>query len=341
MQESDKRGETKDGGTLSAHPSQDVAQNAALNLTATREVISLITHLAAALDIPVPEERWPTVIVNESAKLSSYSVDDNSITIAKRHLNDGATYAEEATHFLKGIISPPPKADETNSSEMEDYKIIQDFCGRLGRDFAKRICMGSELEHLFVGTSKDDGAILTGVTHGTAERAERIPPEIEREIQSMRASAALFHDLRDRIDRILNEEWQANTLELPRATTLLKHEIANVIQSANTPALAVERFTQIRDFVDQKMALTQHEISRVLDVLRTSGNAAEDCASRISRDCGLTPLAISDVENHTRGYSSAEELMRTHPDTWPEQFKQIMHLSVIETRNPEGYLAPL
>jgi hypothetical protein len=181
MQESDKRGHVQEHGAKNEAPAAGISHEAALvlpetlDITVTREILSLATRMAAALDISVPNERWPTVRVSESAQTSAYSLEDNSITIAKKHVNCGGTYAEEVTHFLKAITMPPPENPEENIVDMDYYMAFQEMCGRLGRDFAERLCAGSELAHLFVGSNEDEGGKDCGSSPGSRGETRELP----------------------------------------------------------------------------------------------------------------------------------------------------------------------
>ena len=337
MQESDKRKPGQDAATSAAALSPD----AVLSLGVTRDILSLGTRMAAALGISVPDDKWPTVIVSSSAQTSSYSPTANSITIRSNDVNLGSTYAEEVTHFLKCITTPPPLDHSPESGAIEDYKRLQELCGRLGRDFAMRMSVGTDLEHLFVGTSTDDGEALSNVVHEAASKLEGVQLHIDKQILALNQSVTLLTDLKDHLDRTLDTEWRADTEVLPEATVLLKQRVGELITSTATPLCTLGRLQTIREFVEPKTALTPYEVQQVLDVIRTGRNSDESLALRLTLQSSLVPLAIADAEIHGQAYAAAEELMRKHPDTWPEHFKKMMHLSLEEARDPKGYLASM
>ena len=337
MQESDKRKPGQDATTSAAALSPD----AVLSLGVTRDILSLGTRMAAALGISVPDDKWPTVIVSSSAQTSSFSPTDNSITIRSNDVNLGSTYAEEVTHFLKCITTPPPLDHSLESGAIEDYKSLQELCGRLGRDFAMRMCVGSDLERLFVGASTDEGEELLRLAHAAASKAEAGLFHIENQIIALNQSAALMTDLRESVDRILDTEWQEGTELLPEATAFIKQRVSEALRCTATPPCAKIRLEAIMEFVEPKDTLTPCEVLQVLDVIRTGNNSDESLALRLTLQSGLVPLAIADAEIHGQAYAAAEELMRNHPDTWPEHFKKMMHLSLEEARDPKGYLASM
>lgn len=337
MQESDKRKPVQDATA----PAADLLPDATLKLDVTRDMLSLATRMAAALDINVPDDKWPTVIVSSSAQTSSYSPSDNTIIIKSSDVNLGSTYAEEVTHFLKCITTPPPVDHSFESGAIADYKSLQELCGRLGRDFAKRMSVGTDLEHLFVGTSTDEGKALSNVVHEAASKLEGVQHHIEKQIHALNQSVTLLTDLKEHLDRTLDTEWRDDTEVLPEATALLKQRVGELITSTATPLCAMDRLQTIREFVEHKTALTPYEVQKVLDVIRTGRNSDESLALRLTLQSGLVPLAIADAEIHGQAYAAAEELMRSHPDTWPEHFKTCMHLSLEEARDPKGYLASI
>lgn len=337
MRESDRRESVQDATALAAGLSPD----ATLKLDVTRDILSLATRMAAALDITVPDDKWPTVMVSSSAQTSSYSPSDNTIIIKSSDVNLGSTYAEEVTHFLKCITTPPPLDHSLESGAIEDYKSLQELCGRLGRDFAMRMSVGTDHEQLFVGTSTDDGKALSNVVHEAASKLEGVQHHIEKQIRALNQSVTLWTDLKEDLDRTLDTEWRDDTEVLPEATALLKQRVGELITSTATPSCTMGRLQTIREFMEHKTDLTLYEVQKVLDVIRTGRNSDESLALRLTLQSGLVPLAISDAEIHGQAYAAAEELMRSHPDTWPEHFKKLMHLSLEEARDPKGYLASI
>jgi hypothetical protein len=222
MQESDKRGQAREEAVSNAGPAADLSRDAELGFSVTRDVLSLAARMASALGISVPDDRWPTVIVGDSSPTSSYSPDDNSITIAKKDLHNGSTYAEEVTHFLKAITTPPPEVREDNLLDVDHYKVVQEICGRLGRDFAERLCAGSALAHLFVGPKEDEGAKISELARDASEKLESSQLLLTQRARALEASAALLRSLKGEVDQILDQEWQRDTTELPKATAFLK-----------------------------------------------------------------------------------------------------------------------
>lgn len=340
MRESDKRVLTDQQATSSPDRAESLGQDTALQLTIQRDVLSLATRMAEALNITIPDDRWPTVAVSDTAPTSKYSLGDNSITIASRHLNDGFTYAEEITHFLKTILSPPTTDQVDTSDEMVDYKTLHELCGRLGRNFAHRICEGTELEHLFKKPSEGDGERLKKSVSEAEDRFDRTATESDRLIHEFRNSAACFGQLESELEKIIDDEWKGNTVECPQATALLKRRIPEILESPSTPAIAITRLRQIGDFIETPATLSAHDTSRVLDALRTCGGADNDRAIQLTLQTGLASLTILDMDIHAQAYTAAEDFMRAHPDTWLHDFKTIMRLSVADLRNLGGIKDP-
>lgn len=322
-------------------PTETPTPDTSLHLSAQRDVLSLAARMAAALDISVPDSKWPSVTLSATAPTSSYSLTENSITIATRHLNNGFIYGEEVAHFLRTLMFPPPPSESTPPEERMLYRATQELCGRMGRDFAHKISEGSPLSTVFEGTSAREGEEFFAYVKASADTMVGAVSQREKEAFEFQKSASLFSGLLNQLDDSLNTEWQPTTTSFPLATTLLKQRATEIFNSPDTPSSAKERLQRLLEFLTPREDLNHYEIEKVRDVLRGCRDADEHRAATITLENGAAALALQDAEIHARAYLDAEAIMTKHPDTWPQHFKEIMRLSVSELTDPQGLLASL
>lgn len=322
-------------------PTETPTPDTPLHLSAQRDVLSLAALMAAALDISVPDTKWPSVTLSATAPTSSYSLTANSITIATRHLNNGFIYGEEVAHFLRTLMFPPPPSESAPPEERILYRATQELCGRMGRDFALKISEGSHLSALFEGTNQREGEQLLAFVAGSQEKIVGVLSQRERDALEFQKSASLFSGLLSTLDVSLNQEWQPSRTSLPGATALLKQRVTEISNSPYTPLSTQKRLGGLLEFLTPRNDLNHYEIEKVRDALRGCRDADEHRATIITIENSAAVPGFEDAEIHARAYLDAEAIMAKHPDTWPEHFKKIMRLSVDELKDPQGLLASL
>jgi hypothetical protein len=295
--------------------------------------------MAEALDISVQNEKWPTILLSASAPSSFYSHSKNSITISPQHLHDGFIYGEEVAHFLRTFVCPPSESASADEKILD--KATQEFFGRLGRDFAQRVCSGTPLSALFDGSTPQDGKEMLALVTARRDQIESAISNRQREAWELSRSAALFGGLLDELEGCITTERGTATTLFPEATALLELRVPELSATTEVPTSTHERLQSLRDFLSSRGDLDDYEIEKVKKLLRSCRDADEHRASALVLEAGTLGLRFEDAEIHARAYSDAEEFTAKHPDTWHEHFKKLITLSVDELRRPQGYFASL
>jgi hypothetical protein len=134
--------------TAAARKEEEIEEDSTAKVE--KDVHSAMKILAENQGVKLTSKDYPKVIVSKK-DTSSYNPKEKSITIIPRHIGDGITYFEEASHALRDLT-------QERNGVPYDYQDdrVQEFIGRAGETFGRNLTKGTDLEYLFRNTSPRD-----------------------------------------------------------------------------------------------------------------------------------------------------------------------------------------